>query len=507
MRRTIGLLVMAFLWSLGQAAVSQAADESPRTGEKRDTLLYVRTVPPGAKVLLDGKELGTSDDAFCVEPGVGTIVVELEGHKPNAKQVTIRANEVTRVELVLKPQRNAGAGRPSVPGAKTGPTSASGAGDATQLSQEGWRLWQQRRLDEAAAKFSQAVDLAPDNENAWNGLGWASFNLGKLPEAKKAFQRVIALNPNHPAALNGLGQLHLAQKEYDFAESYLLKAAPQAPAAWFGLARLYLLQGKFERAEKYAQMIVDSGQGDKVADRMLQAAKEKRLGDGLRIMIEPQPATPGPTAKGSHAEAEKKALESASPQQATAKVGTSPEHAAADTNGKHADNVTENILANPGAENGDKTPDSWEQGALPDGVAAIKGVKFSWDKRVAFQGKASLCIEKTANRYFPIAQWSQTVERKGDASVLEVSAQVKARRMTKAIVDVQFLDKNGQTSSHAWAAYIGIKQEGDLPADHDWQKYSGRVDIPPGTAKLRIGLQVYGPGKVWFDDIRARYAK
>jgi hypothetical protein len=79
--------------------------------------------------------------------------------------------------------------------------------------------------------------------------------------------------------------------------------------------------------------------------------------------------------------------------------------------------------------------------------------------------------------------------------------------MTKAILDVQFLDKDGQGISHKWAAYIGGKAEGDPPANHDWKKYSDRVDIPPGTVKLCIALQVYGPGKVWFDDVQARYGK
>ena len=80
---------------------------SPKTGEKRDTLLYVRTVPPGAKVLLNGKELGTSNGLFPVEPGTGTILVELEGREPGERQVIIRANGITRVELKLKPQAKA----------------------------------------------------------------------------------------------------------------------------------------------------------------------------------------------------------------------------------------------------------------------------------------------------------------------------------------------------------------------------------------------------------------
>ena len=156
-----------------------------------------------------------------------------------------------------------------------------------------------------------------------------------------------------------------------------------------------------------------------------------------------------------------------------------------------------NILANPGAESGDKTPDAWEQGA------SIPGVTYSWDKNVAHTGKASLCIEKTAQRYFPIAEWSsQVLERTGDAKTMELSAYVKAEKMTKAVLDVLFLDEDGEWVSHEWAAYIGAKKSGDPPADHDWRKYSGFMKIPPRAAKYRVRLQVYGPGKVWFDDIQ-----
>jgi tetratricopeptide (TPR) repeat protein len=165
-----------------------------------------------------------------------------------------------------------------------------GVGDASALTQEGWRLWQDRRLSEAAAKFNQAVEVAPNDANAWNGLGWAYFNSGKSDEAEKAFQKVVSLEPGHPAASNGLGQLYLSKREYDRAEPYLLKAAPQAPAAWYGLARLYLIEGKFDQAERWARNLVDSGQADNIATQMLKAAQSKNLSEGLRLMIEPQPA-------------------------------------------------------------------------------------------------------------------------------------------------------------------------------------------------------------------------
>ena len=173
-------------------------------------------------------------------------------------------------------------------------------GDAAQLAQEGWHLWQARKLAEAEAKFQQAVQFAPSDANAWNGLGWAQFNAGKSGEAEKAFQKVISIEPSHPAALNGLGQIYLSQRKYDDAEKYLLRAAPQAPAAWYGLARLYLLEGKFEQAEKYAQNIVDSGQADDTAKKMLEAANAKKLSEGLRLLIEPSAAkqpSPAPAVK------------------------------------------------------------------------------------------------------------------------------------------------------------------------------------------------------------------
>ena len=123
------------------------------------------------------------------------------------------------------------------------------------------------------------------------------------------------------------------------------------------------------------------------------------------------------------------------------------------------------------------------------------------------KGKASLCLHKTAQRYFPIAQWYQVVDRKGDKPVLRVAAQVKAEGVTKAIVDVIFLDEKGEWIEHRWASYIGAKETKDPPVSHDWKEYTGRVEIPPTAKKIQIALQIYGPGKVWFDEVRAAYTK
>jgi tetratricopeptide (TPR) repeat protein/tRNA A-37 threonylcarbamoyl transferase component Bud32 len=160
--------------------------------------------------------------------------------------------------------------------------------EASQLTQRGWEQWKVQRLGEAARTFKKAVELDPNNVDAWNGLGWVTFNSGNRQEGEKAFQKVLELDPEHGAALNGLGQIYLSQKKYDEAETYLLKAAPQAPAAWYGLARIYLLQGKFDQAQEWAQKLVDSGQADDACKQMLEAAKAKQLSAQLRTLIEPR---------------------------------------------------------------------------------------------------------------------------------------------------------------------------------------------------------------------------
>jgi RNA polymerase sigma factor (sigma-70 family) len=160
---------------------------------------------------------------------------------------------------------------------------------------------------------------------------------------------------------------------------------------------------------------------------------------------------------------------------------------------------SKSLLTNAGVEEGaGDFPKAWIKGA------AVPGVAYIWSQDTAHNGKASLCLKKTAPRYFPIAEWTQKVDRDGDAARLKVSAWVKAEQAGKAILDVQFVDGGGK-GSHAWAAYIGAKEAGDPPVSHDWKRYEGVVAIPAGTKKIIVAPQIYGPGTVWFDDLSAEY--
>jgi RNA polymerase sigma-70 factor (ECF subfamily) len=158
-------------------------------------------------------------------------------------------------------------------------------------------------------------------------------------------------------------------------------------------------------------------------------------------------------------------------------------------------------LENAGAEEGlNDDPEAWSPGG------SVPGVEYSWSREAAHGGKASLALRKTAQRYFPIAEWTQETPRQGEAPRLRVSAWVKADRATKAILDVQFRDDAGKWS-HAWVAYIGPINADAPPVSHDWKRYEGVVAIPPRTKTLTIGGQIYGPGEVSFDDFEASYTE
>lgn len=161
----------------------------------------------------------------------------------------------------------------------------------------------------------------------------------------------------------------------------------------------------------------------------------------------------------------------------------------------HADDY----LLKESFESGKKSPTGWREGAR------VPGVEYIWSDSVASHGKRSLALKKTENRFFPIAQWFRSIPYEGGQANVEVCLKAKAAQAQKATVDLQFYDAGGEMIGHEWIAYLGAKEEGDGPADHDWGRFGGVVRIPPTTKKIGVALQIYGPGEVWFDELTMRF--
>lgn len=89
------ILLVATLLALGAQPDVQTSSESK-------TQLYVKTVPPGAEVTVDGKVLGKSDGLFNVSAGSHKLSLSLEGHAVDERSVQVSDGQITRVEVELK---------------------------------------------------------------------------------------------------------------------------------------------------------------------------------------------------------------------------------------------------------------------------------------------------------------------------------------------------------------------------------------------------------------------
>ena len=164
-------------------------------------------------------------------------------------------------------------------------------------------------------------------------------------------------------------------------------------------------------------------------------------------------------------------------------------------------NATANLLTNGDIETGaGDAPTAWVRGA------DIAGVTYRWATDRGYESAHSLCLQKTAAHFFPIASWNQSFESDSAAKKLRVSAYIRADKVTKAVLDVSFTPAGADRhATHAWAVYLGNKAAVAAPLTHDWKRYTADVAIPDGTKTITVSPQIYGPGTVWMDDIRAEY--
>jgi|GEM_PF-832243 len=159
----------------------------------------------------------------------------------------------------------------------------------------------------------------------------------------------------------------------------------------------------------------------------------------------------------------------------------------------------DNEVKNAGFESGLQ---SWGQSSMPPN--ADTGVAVEIDHSTFHSGSASLKFTKSANRFFPVAVLNQAINVPSGAKRIKVDMWVKAEDAKKATLAV-IMNGGGQDGKIEWGAYVGIANDSDKPANHDWKKYGAVVAVPDGTDSVIISLQMYGPGTVWFDDVSVAY--
>lgn len=85
------------------------------------TRLFVRTVPVGAVVTVDGKPIGKSNGLFVIPPGVRKIAVELDGYAPETREIEVPEGRIAKVRIELQQLGQINSRRTPQPDAAPGP--------------------------------------------------------------------------------------------------------------------------------------------------------------------------------------------------------------------------------------------------------------------------------------------------------------------------------------------------------------------------------------------------
>ena len=162
------------------------------------------------------------------------------------------------------------------------------------------------------------------------------------------------------------------------------------------------------------------------------------------------------------------------------------------------------LIQNAGFETGEALPNLWEKDSML-GDAEAMGVSVSRDTAVAHSGKSSLRFDRTTKRYNPVLVMNQAIPFDATAKKIKLGMWVKAVQAGKATLAVWFM-KEGGIEKIEWGGYVQAKGENPMARiEHDWKLYDSVLAIPEGTDGITISLQMYGPGKVWMDDVTAEY--
>jgi tetratricopeptide (TPR) repeat protein len=123
-------------------------------------------------------------------------------------------------------------------------------------------------LSDATAYLEQAVEIDPENADAWRDLAEALLYQNRLTEAMNAIQHALELRPDDASGLIDLGHGALASGRTDDAASYFAQAVDRDPgnvAARRSLIDVYRATGKTEEALKAAENLLQLEPDDVLA--------------------------------------------------------------------------------------------------------------------------------------------------------------------------------------------------------------------------------------------------
>ena len=109
------------------------------------------------------------------------------------------------------------------------------------------------RYQDALASFDQAIELDPDNYQAWDSRGNALSSMGCNQMAIEAHRKSISINKQFPPPYESLARLYYIQGQYNLAITLLKDALSKklrgSPDLWNDLGFIYLTKDKLTEAK------------------------------------------------------------------------------------------------------------------------------------------------------------------------------------------------------------------------------------------------------------------
>jgi Flp pilus assembly protein TadD len=134
--------------------------------------------------------------------------------------------------------------------------------EEVRLDSGSGQLYQaQGKFPQAEDSYKKAIELQPQNSDAYVGLGQLYEAQDKFSQAEDSYKKAIELQPRNCGAYVRLGHLYRTQGKFPQAEDSYKKAIElklRNNGAYVGLGRLYEAQGKFSQAEDSYKKAIES---------------------------------------------------------------------------------------------------------------------------------------------------------------------------------------------------------------------------------------------------------
>jgi len=96
--------------------------------------------------------------------------------------------------------------------------------DARPIAKDAFALFAKGRLDEAVARYREAIEVDPTLPIAWNGLSMALAKRGDLDEAIECARKLVELEPDDPLSHTNLSRILMQNGQIPEAEAASARA-------------------------------------------------------------------------------------------------------------------------------------------------------------------------------------------------------------------------------------------------------------------------------------------